>query len=79
MARWDRRYPDKYCDTGIGHFDKKMSVQDAWWTKHGSPGGGPCWPPRNKKCNACRGLGYTDQNVNFSEALATTLQLKLSA
>ncbi len=79
MARWERRYPEKYCDPGIGHFDKKVYIQNAWWARHGYPAGWATWPTRNKKCDRCRGLGYTEENVDFSEALSTTLQLKLSA
>ncbi len=79
MQRWERRYPEKYCSVGIGQFDKKVAIQDAWWTKNGYPDGWSTWPPKDQECDICVGLGYIEENVDFSEALATTLQLKLSA
>ncbi len=79
MEKWERRYPEKYCDPGIGHFDKKVNIQNAWWAKNGHPDGWSSWPPEHQECGSCGGHGYIDENVDFSEALVTTLNLKLAA
>ncbi len=79
MDKWEDRYEQKYCYEGIGNFKEKVSIQDAWWTKRGYPGGGPFWPEREQKCKKCNGIGHIDQQVDFNEALASTLKLKLSA
>ncbi len=79
MHKWERRYPEKYCGPGIGHFDNKVYIQNAWWTKNGYPDGWATWPPEHQECDICCGTGYIEENVDFGEALATTLQLKLSA
>ncbi len=79
MNRWERRYNEKYFYSGTGQFDKKVAVQDAWWNKHGYPDGWTTWPPKDQQCDNCRGFGYIQENVDFNEALAATLTLKLSA